>query len=146
MPVRVLVVDDSRSSADALGTYLRAGGMEVRVVYHGSDALRAARAWLPACIVLDVAMPGLSGIGVATMLRSNNSTGKIPLVAFTAFDTSDNVREMENAGFDAVCRKPADLSRLEALIRTLSVPAGVLTSPYAAGGEADPPPSASFRG
>ncbi|WP_408449104.1 response regulator transcription factor [Paraburkholderia sediminicola] len=58
-PVRVLVVDDSRPSADALSAYLQAGGMSVRTVYHGSDALREAKAWIPDCIVLDVAMcPG----------------------------------------------------------------------------------------
>jgi PleD family two-component response regulator len=38
-PVRVLVVDDSRTSADALSAYLQAGDMSVRTVYHGPDAL-----------------------------------------------------------------------------------------------------------
>ncbi|ASW02833.1 hypothetical protein CJU94_32900 [Paraburkholderia aromaticivorans] len=115
-PVRVLVVDDSLPSADALSAYLQAGGMSVRTVYHGSDALREAKAWIPDCIVLDVAMPGLSGIGVATALRRIEATGKIPLLAFTAFDTADYVREMKEAGFDAICRKPAELRHLEGMI------------------------------
>jgi CheY-like chemotaxis protein len=38
-PVRVLVVDDSRTSADALSAYLQAGDMSVRTVYHGPDVL-----------------------------------------------------------------------------------------------------------
>lgn len=118
-PVRVLVVDDSRPSADALSAYLQAGGMSVRTVYHGSDALRQAQAWLPDCIVLDVAMPGLSGIGVAAALRRIEATGKIPLLAFTAFDTADYIREMKEVGFDAVCRKPAELPQLEGLILKL---------------------------
>ncbi|WP_144113169.1 response regulator [Paraburkholderia sp. BCC1886] len=115
-PVRVLVVDDSRPSADALSAYLEAGGMSVRTVYHGSDALREAKAWIPDCIVLDVAMPGLSGIGVAAALRRVEATSKIPLLAFTAFDTRDHVLEMQRVGFDAVCRKPAELTELEDLI------------------------------
>lgn len=115
-PVRVLVVDDSRPSADALSAYLQAGGMSVRTVYHGSDALREAKAWIPDCIVLDVAMPGLSGIGVAAALRRTESTKKIPLLAFTAFDTADYLREMQEVGFDAVCRKPAELTQLENII------------------------------
>lgn len=116
VPVRVLVVDDSRPSADALSAYLQAGGMSVRTVYHGSDAVREAKAWLPDCIVLDVAMPGLSGIGVAAALRRIEATGKIPLLAFTAFDTADYIREMKEVGFDAVCRKPAELPQLENMI------------------------------
>lgn len=115
-PIRVLVVDDSRPSADALSAYLQAGGMSVRTVYHGSDALKEARAWIPDCIVLDVAMPGLSGIGVAVALRRIEATGKIPLLAYTAFDTADYLREMSEAGFDAVCRKPAELTQLEGMI------------------------------
>jgi CheY-like chemotaxis protein len=115
-PVRVLVVDDSRASADALSAYLQAGGMSVRTVYHGSDALKEAKAWIPDCIVLDVAMPGLSGIGVAAALRRIEATKKIPLLAFTAFDTADRIREMKEVGFDAVCRKPAELTELERMI------------------------------
>lgn len=118
-PIRVLVVDDSRPSADALSAYLQAGGMSVRTVYHGSDALRQAQAWLPDCIILDVAMPGLSGIGVAAALRRIAATGKIPLLAYTAFDTADYIRDMKQVGFDAICRKPAELPHLEELILKL---------------------------
>ncbi|WP_168789881.1 response regulator [Paraburkholderia aromaticivorans] len=116
---RVLVVDDCRASADALSAYLTAGGMEVRAVYHGSDALKEAKNWRPECIVLDVAMPGLSGIGVATALRRIEATATIPLLAFTAYDTVDQLREMEEVGFEAVCLKPAELSQLENLILRL---------------------------
>ncbi|MFM0204092.1 response regulator [Paraburkholderia fungorum] len=124
-PVRVLVVDDSCPSADALSAYLHAGGLSVRTVYHGSDALREAKAWIPDCIVLDVAMPGLSGIGVAAALRRIGATGKIPLLAFTAFDTAGYIREMKEAGFDAVCRKPAQLNQLEGMILKLLGPNAV---------------------
>jgi two-component system OmpR family response regulator len=78
--------------------------------------VREAKAWIPDCIVLDVAMPGLSGIGVAAALRRIEATGKIPLLAFTAFDTADYIREMKEVGFDAVCRKPAELNQLEGMI------------------------------
>jgi CheY-like chemotaxis protein len=114
--MRVLVVDDSRASADALSAYLRAGGMNVRTVYHGSDALKEAKEWIPDCIVLDVAMPGLSGIGVAAALRRVEATANIPLLAFTAFDIDDRIAEMKAAGFNAVCRKPAELTLLESTL------------------------------
>jgi two-component system, OmpR family, response regulator len=119
MPVRVLVVDDSHASADALSAWLRAGGMSVRTVYHGSDALKEAKEWIPDCIVLDVAMPGLSGIGVAAALRRVEATANIALLAFTAFDIDDRIAEMKAAGFNAVCRKPAELTLLEGTIYQL---------------------------
>lgn len=110
--------------------------MSVRTVYHGSDALREAKAWIPDCIVLDVAMPGLSGIGVAAALRRTESTKKIPLLAFTAFDTADYLREMQEVGFDAVCRKPAELTQLENIIFRLLGQADV--GAPSAPGPADP--------
>lgn len=118
--LRVLVVDDSRASADALSAYLLSGGFDVRTVYHGSDALREAKRWLPDCIVLDIAMPGLSGIGVAAALRGVESTMNIPLLAFTAFDTADYIGDMKASGFNAICRKPAELAQLETVILRLA--------------------------
>ncbi|SDR54249.1 Response regulator receiver domain-containing protein [Paraburkholderia fungorum] len=117
--MRVLVVDDSRPSADALSAYLQGGGMCVRTVYHGSDALSVARTWIPHCIVLDVAMPGLSGIGVAAALKRIAATAKIPLLAYTAFDTEDYLGEMKAVGFDIICRKPAELDELEGRVLAL---------------------------
>jgi CheY-like chemotaxis protein len=61
-------------------------------------------------------MPGLSGIGVAAALRRIEATGKIPLLAFTGFDTADYMREMKVAGFNAVCREPAELAQREGTI------------------------------
>jgi hypothetical protein len=61
-------------------------------------------------------MPGLSGLGVAAALRGIGATGKSPLLAFTAFGTADYIQEMKEVGFDAVCRKPAELTQLEGMI------------------------------
>ncbi len=58
-------------------------------------------------------MPGLSGIGIAAALRRIEASEKIPLLAFTAFDNAEYIREIKEVGFDAVCRKPAELFRLE---------------------------------
>jgi CheY-like chemotaxis protein len=64
--------------------------------------------------------PVLSAIGVATALRRIEATEKVPLVAFTAFDTADHSREKSEVGFDAICRKPAELARLEGTIKLVS--------------------------
>ena len=61
-------------------------------------------------------MPGLSGLGVAAALRGIGTTGKSPLLAFTAFGTADYFQEMKEVGFDAVCRKPAELTQLEGMV------------------------------
>lgn len=59
--MRVLVVEDEVSLADALAQGLRADGYGVDVVYDGADALRRATEVLYDAIVLDILLPGLSG-------------------------------------------------------------------------------------
>ncbi|MGF6768692.1 CheY-like chemotaxis protein [Paraburkholderia sp. GAS199] len=117
---RVLVVDDNRLSADGLCAYLAAGGLTVRAVYNGSDALREVRTWAPDCIVLDIAMPGLSGVGVAATLRRTGLAADAAVLAYTAFDATDHIDEMASVGFDAIFRKPDEFLLVEAWILRLA--------------------------
>src|ERR1700757_3697722 len=63
MPPRMLLVDDYIDSADALAAFLANSGFDTRVAYNGYDALKIANEWHPDSVVLDIAMPGVSGLG-----------------------------------------------------------------------------------
>lgn len=73
-PCRVLVVDDYRDAADALRLLLRARGFECRVADDPFAVCDLARDWQPFAIVLDIAMPGLDGLQLATRLRGDPRT------------------------------------------------------------------------
>jgi len=107
-PPRVLVVDDYIDSADVLAAFLSNHGFAARVAYNGCDALQIANEWHPDSVVLDVAMPGLSGLAVARTLRESPGTASVPLLAYTACDPGDNYAELRESGFDGVCAKPID--------------------------------------
>jgi CheY-like chemotaxis protein len=107
-PPRVLIVDDYIDSADALAAFLATSGFETRVAYNGCDALKVANEWQPDSIVLDIAMPGVSGLAVARTLRESPSTSSVPLLAYTAYETGDNYAQLRDGGFDGVCAKPID--------------------------------------
>lgn len=108
IPPRVLVVDDFIDSADSLAAFLGSIGFDTRVAYNGCDALKVTNEWHPDGIVLDVAMPGVSGLAVARTLRESPETASVPLLAYTAYETDDNYDELRVGGFDAVCAKPVD--------------------------------------
>ncbi|ACC73115.1 response regulator [Paraburkholderia phymatum] len=118
-PPRVLIVDDYIDSADALAAFLAATGFETRVAYNGCDALQIANEWHPDSIVLDIAMPGVSGLAVARALRESPSTASVPLLAYTAYETGDNYALLRNGGFDAVCPKPVDPLTVVDILATL---------------------------
>src|SRR3954470_16323739 len=61
----ILVVDDNKDAADSLALFLQLAGYTVQTAYNGPAGLRAAEADLPACVVLDINMPGTDGLTVA---------------------------------------------------------------------------------
>ena len=114
--VRVLIVTTRARLQTLLALIFRqAAGVCARSITVPTLSEKA-KARIPDCIVLDVAMPGLSGIGVAAAFRRMEATKTIPLLAYSAFDTADYSREMKEVGFYAIFRRPAELARLEGLI------------------------------
>ena len=80
---RVLVVDDDASVRESLEELLRYQGYQVLTAADGTAGLRSAWQDMPDLIVLDVAMPGMDGFRVATMLKSNPSVRHIPIVLYS---------------------------------------------------------------
>src|SRR6476646_5150026 len=80
----VLVIDDHMDTADSLARFLRVGvGHEVRVAYDGAAGVRLAGEMGPDVVICDIAMPKLSGLGVAQALGTMNP--RPLLIALTAF-------------------------------------------------------------
>ena len=67
---RVLVVDDEKALAGMIANYLDRAGHRVRVEHTGTDAVSAARDWVPDVIVLDLGLPGLDGVEVCRRVRT----------------------------------------------------------------------------
>jgi CheY-like chemotaxis protein len=103
---RILVVDDSRDSADGLSIVLRLLGHDVQTAYHGDAALVIADEWLPDVAILDIAMPRMDGYELARRLRAAHRGRDILLIALTGFAGDDYRRRSMEAGFDEHFVKP----------------------------------------
>ena len=77
---RVLVVDDAKDAAIALGSSLKSAGYDVARAYDGVCGLAAARSLLPDLVLLDIVMPGLSGYEVLRELRGDPATSHIKVI------------------------------------------------------------------
>lgn len=103
----ILVIDDNWDVADSLARFLRVGmGHEVRVAYDGASGVRVAGEFGPEVVVCDIAMPKLSGLGVAAAL--GNMSPRPLLVAITAFAAEFPEAKAREAGFDCFLAKPVD--------------------------------------
>ena len=113
---RVLVVDDNQDAADSLGMLLQLLGAEVLVVHDGRAALEALDSFRPGVVVLDLGMPGMSGLEVARRMREDPAHRAITLVALTGWGQRDDRRRTREAGFDYHLVKPADLTVLRRIL------------------------------
>src|SRR5262245_18546272 len=82
----------------------------------GPSALEAAEAVQPDVVLLDLAIPGLSGYEVARRLRHRAGREKVLLIAMTGFGDDPHRLQADQAGFDFYLVKPADLETLTSLL------------------------------
>jgi two-component system OmpR family response regulator len=115
--MRILLVEDDRVLADALSRALVQSAHAVDVVSTGEEADHALAPGSYDLAILDIGLPGLSGLDVLKRLRGRKST--MPVLMLTAFDTlSDRVHGLD-LGADDYLAKPFDLPELEARVRAL---------------------------
>src|SRR6478672_620917 len=118
--VRVLVADDEDDIRDLVCLAIaRAGATVVASVADGTAALAAARAELPDVAVLDVSMPGATGLEVCAALRSDPVTAGIRILLLSAGASLDDVAAGLAAGADAYLAKPFQISGLVHQVRAL---------------------------
>jgi signal transduction histidine kinase/ActR/RegA family two-component response regulator len=112
----ILVVDDNRDSANSLGMLLRLSGHNVSTAYDGPSALKTARANPPEVILLDIGLPGMSGLDVARHVRDDVRLKHVLLVALTGYGQEEDRQQTQMAGFDAHFVKPVELDVLQKLL------------------------------
>ena len=112
----VLIADDDEALAGAIAATLDLEGLHTVVTHDGEKALALARALQPDLILLDVMMPGRSGIEVCATLKTDPTTASVPVIFITA--KSDETDRMVGiaAGADDYLTKPFSPTELIAIV------------------------------
>jgi CheY-like chemotaxis protein len=119
---RILVVDDSRDSADSLAMLLRLMGNETRTANDGLEAVDAAAAFDPDVVLLDIGLPKLNGHEVCKRIRKQMGGETIVLIALTGWGQEEDRRRSKEAGFNFHLVKPIDPAALQKLLAGLDAP------------------------
>jgi len=118
--VRVLIVDDERDTVVTLSTLLADEGYQVRGVYKGRDALDAMSDFDPHIVLIDLALPDMSGWEVARRIRASYGDERHKLVSITGRYKQGSDRVLgQMAGFDHQLLKPCDPQSLIALLEKI---------------------------
>ena len=109
-----LIIDDNRTTADALGQMLNVLGFKARVAYGSGAAMTMlAGGFTPKFICLDINMPGVNGIEILAYLRREPHLIPIPVFVITSDDQPETRRKVMRLGANGMIIKPATIDVLE---------------------------------
>lgn len=118
---RVLVVEDDRDIAELVAHHLQRAGYVVDVVNSGSEVLPSVREQAPDLVLLDLMLPGVSGLEICRAMRADAGLAAIPIIMLTAkSEESDRIVGLELGGDDYVTKpfSPKELvARVGAVLR-----------------------------
>jgi len=115
----ILVVEDNDNNRMLVRDVLHATGYRVVEAETAEDGLRMAAEQPPALILMDIQLPGMSGIEALQRLRADPATRAIPVIAVTASAMTQDRRQILAAGFDGYQPKPISVKGLLQTVREM---------------------------
>ncbi len=119
MKKTVLIVEDNELNMKLFNDLLEAHGYATLKTASGIEAIELARAHRPDLILMDIQLPGISGIEAFKQIRGNASTKGVPVIALTASVTPTDRTAISAAGFDAFLGKPINLKEFLDTVKRL---------------------------
>ena len=119
---RILIVEDNDKNLKLVRDVLQAKGYQTLEAGTAEDGLAIARCEAPDLILMDIQLPGMSGIEALKALRADPATAALPVVAVTASVMQQDRQEIMRAGFDGFIEKPINLRGLLDTIQKAMLP------------------------
>ena len=116
----ILIVEDNEKNLKLVRDVLQVKGYKTLEAGTAEEGLKIAREKMPALILMDIQLPGMSGIDALKALRAEPATAAIPVVAITASVMQQDRQQIMSAGFNGFIEKPINLrSFLDTVQRTM---------------------------
>ena len=115
----VLIVEDNPLNMKLFSAMIASQGYDVLQAIDGHQGLAMAQQHHPHLVIMDVQLPGMSGLEVAQSLKADDNTRDIQIIATTAYMLSDDESKMRDSGCDAYMAKPIAITEFRELIEAL---------------------------
>ncbi len=116
---RILVVEDNDLNRKLFCDVLRAGGYVVEPVADGAEVLAVARRFAPDLTIMDIQLPGISGIDLIAALKADTALADMPVLAVTAYAGKGDEDRIRAAGAQDYLSKPVSIGPFMAAVRRL---------------------------
>ena len=118
---KILLVEDNEMNRDMLSRRLQRRGYSVVIAQDGEQGLSLASSESPDLILMDISLPVMDGWQVTRLLKSNQNTCHIPVIALTAHAMVSDRQKAFETGCDDYDTKPVEIDRLSEKIENLLV-------------------------
>jgi DNA-binding response OmpR family regulator len=117
---KILVIEDDPSLLELFEVILLDEGYDVKLCVFSNESLDAVRGFCPDLIILDIVMPGMSGLDILHQLESDGDTSAIPVVICTGIGIADRgmVYQLASNGY-TIIDKPFELNGFTTIIRSM---------------------------
>jgi DNA-binding response OmpR family regulator len=115
----ILLIEDEVNIAEAIRFILSRDGWQIEVLADGAAAEAAVVRLRPDMLILDLMLPGKTGLQILTDLRTNPAFATLPVLMLTAKGQGRDREAAERAGVSAFMTKPFDNNEIRAVVRTL---------------------------
>ena len=122
--MKILVVDDDKRIVKTTCDILKIKGHDPIPAYTGEEGVEKVKDEKPDCVLMDIKMPGISG--VEAMKRMKEIAPALPIVLVTAYATEDLMDEAKQAGAYAILSKPLNFQMILSFLSLLSKEEGIL--------------------
>jgi len=102
----ILVVEDNELNMRLFHDLLKANGYNILKAHDGLEGLQMAREHRPDLILMDIQLPGISGLAASKTIKEDDVLRTIPIIAVTAFAMKGDEDKIRDAGCDAYIAKP----------------------------------------
>lgn len=113
----ILIVEDNEKNMKLVRDVLQAKGYQTVEAVTAEEGLRLAREQRPDAVLMDIQLPGMSGLQALAALRADTATAAIPVIAITASVMDQDRANIIAAGFDGYISKPIALKQFLETVR-----------------------------
>ena len=115
----ILIVEDNPASMKLVRDSLQVKGYQIIAAETGEERVRLAQERQPALVLMDIQLPGISGVDALRQLRADPGTSRTPVIAVTASVMTQDRKRIMDAGFDGFQGKPLSMRELLATVREI---------------------------
>ena len=115
----ILIVEDNPASMKLVRDSLQVKGYQMIAAETGEEGVRLAQERQPALVLMDIQLPGISGVDALHQLRADPVTRSTPVIAVTASVMTQDRKRIVDAGFDGFQAKPISIKQLLTTVREM---------------------------